>query len=129
MREDDDRKLDHATLEALRIRAVALVQTGQSPEVVGKVLGLNRTTIYDWLAHYRRDRENALNARPVPGRPAKLTGRQLKWIFDTEARKNRMQLKFEFALWTHQMLATLIKESRFRKFGQGFTRRICSPAA
>jgi hypothetical protein len=47
MRKDDAHKLDHATLEALRIRAVALVQKGQSPEVVGKALGLNRTTIYD----------------------------------------------------------------------------------
>ena len=59
MRKDDARKLDHATLEALRIRAVALVEKGQSPEVVGKALGLNRTTIYDWLALYRRGGERA----------------------------------------------------------------------
>jgi transposase len=30
------------------------VHAGQSPEVVGKAFGLNRTTIYDWLAQYRR---------------------------------------------------------------------------
>ena len=54
MREDDARKLDHATLEALRVRAVGMVQKGESPEVVGKALGLNRTTIYVWLALYRR---------------------------------------------------------------------------
>jgi transposase len=88
MRKDDARKLDHATLEALRIRAVALVQKGQSPEVVGKALGINRTTIYDWLALYRRGGEKALKARPVPGRPLKLTGRQLNWIYDTVTRKN-----------------------------------------
>ncbi|WP_408862246.1 helix-turn-helix domain-containing protein, partial [Acidocella aquatica] len=53
IRDDDARKLDHATLEALRIRGVGLVQKGESPEVVGKALGLNRTTIYEWLAIYR----------------------------------------------------------------------------
>jgi hypothetical protein len=46
MRKDDARQLDHKTLEALRIRAVGRVQDGESPEVVGKALGLNRTTIY-----------------------------------------------------------------------------------
>ena len=53
MRKDDARKLDHTTLEALRFRAVGMVQKEESPEVVGKALGLNRTTIY-WLAMYRR---------------------------------------------------------------------------
>ncbi len=98
---------------ALRIRVVAPVEKGQSPEVVGKALGLNRTTIYDWLALYRRGGEIALKSKPVPGRPAKLTGRQLKWIYDTVTRRNPMQLKFEFALWTRQMVATLIKD-RFK---------------
>ena len=38
----DGRKLDHNTLEALRIRAVECVQSGQSPEVVISSLGMNR---------------------------------------------------------------------------------------
>jgi len=32
MRENDGRKLDHATLEALRIRAVEQVEAGEHPE-------------------------------------------------------------------------------------------------
>src|SRR6516165_10020778 len=54
MRQDDARKLDHRTLEEMRVRAVRSVQNGQSPEVVAQALGINRTTIYDWLAQYRR---------------------------------------------------------------------------
>jgi transposase len=110
MRKDDARKLDHATLEALRVRAVAMVQKGESPEVVGKALGLNRTTIYVWLAMYRGGGWGALKAKPVPGRPPKLGGKHLKWIFDTITQKNPLQLKFEYALWTREMVAKLIKD-------------------
>jgi hypothetical protein len=44
MQENDARRLDHHTLEALRERAVRKVQEGESPEVVARVLGLNRST-------------------------------------------------------------------------------------
>jgi transposase len=110
VRKDDARKLDHATLEALRIRAVSMVQKGESPEVVGKSLGLNRTTIYDWLAQYRRGGWGALKAKPVPGRPPRLNGKQLQWIYDAVTQKNPLQLKFEYALWTREMVATVIKD-------------------
>src|SRR6267154_659298 len=53
MRANDARRLDHATLEAMRERAVRSVQDGESPEVVADVLGINRSTIYGWLAQYR----------------------------------------------------------------------------
>ena len=63
MRQDDARKLDHKTLEEMRARAVRSVQNGQSPEVVAQALGINRTTIYDWLAKYRRGGWGALKAK------------------------------------------------------------------
>lgn len=39
MRELDGRKMDHKTLEEIRIRAVKRVEAGESPEVVIKALG------------------------------------------------------------------------------------------
>ena len=50
MRKHDARTLDHATLEALRERAVQRVQEGESPEVVARVFWIGRTAIYRWLA-------------------------------------------------------------------------------
>jgi len=51
MKKNDARKLDHKTLEELRIRVVKRVQEGESPEVLAKVLGLDRTTVYGgWRA-------------------------------------------------------------------------------
>src|SRR5215831_12228612 len=110
MRANDARRLDHATLEAMRERAVRSVQDGENPEVVADVLGINRSTIYGWLAQYRRGGWGALKAKPLFGRPPKLDGKKLKWIYDTVTQKNPLQLKFSFALWTREMVATLIKD-------------------
>ena len=110
MQENDARRLDHHTLEALRERAVRKVQEGESPEVVARVLGLNRSTVYGWLAQYRRGGWGALKAKPLFGRPPKLDGRSLRWIFDAVTQKNPLQMKFAFALWTREMVAKLIKD-------------------
>ena len=110
MKKDDARKLDHATLEAMRIRAVGSVQAGEHPEVVARSLRISRRTIYGWLAQYRRGGWGALKAKPLFGRPPKLDGRAMQWVYKTVTQKNPLQLKFEFALWTRDMVAKLIKD-------------------
>jgi transposase len=100
-------------MEAIRIRAVQQVQAGESPEVVIRALGFDARRIYEWLAKYRAGGWDALKARKAPGRAPKLSGAQLKWIYNTVTSKNPMQLKFEFALWTRAMISTLIR----RKYG------------
>jgi transposase len=109
MRTNDARRLDHTTLEAMRERAVRSVHDGESPETVARIIGVNRSTIYGWLAQYRRGGWSALKAKPLFGRPPKLDGKKLKWVYDTVTQKNPMQLKFAFALWTREMVAELIK--------------------
>lgn len=113
MRETDGRKLKHDVLEALRIRAVRRIEQGESPEMVIKVLGMNRRTIYKWIAKYREGGIEALKATPLSGRPLKLSGAKLQWIFRTVVTKNPLQLRFSFALWTREMVKELIE----RKYG------------
>ncbi len=77
MRDNDGRKLDHATLEVLRMRAVDRIRAGASVAEVAETLGLHRGSVYRWWWRYLRGGTEALRAKPVPGRPATLTDEQL----------------------------------------------------
>lgn len=109
MKDTDGRKLSHKTREEIRIRAVKRVEAGESPEDVIRALGFHRSCIYTWLAKHREGGLEALRTRPIPGRPRKLSGVDLKKIYDTVTRKNPQQLKFEFALWTRGMVREWIR--------------------
>jgi transposase len=110
VRKNDARSLDHKTLEEIRIRAVERVQAGESPEAVVKALGFSRACIYNWLALYRTGGWGALKARVVPGRPQRISGEQMQWLYNTIVGKNPLQFRFEFALWTRPIIQTLLRE-------------------
>ncbi|MGH3815577.1 MAG: IS630 family transposase [Pseudonocardiaceae bacterium] len=109
MRDDDGRKLDHHTLEVLRFRAVDQVANGAHPEDVATTLGLHRKTVYGWLAQVREGGRNALKAKPVPGRPAKLTAEQMQRMYELVVGSDPRQLSFDFALWTRDLVRQLIR--------------------
>jgi transposase len=69
--------------------------------------------VHGWLAKYRAGGKDALRARPVPGRPPTLTGPQLARLYALVVGSDPRQLRFEFALWTREMVRTLIR----REFG------------
>jgi transposase len=114
VRDDDGRKLDHKTLEELRLRAVRQIrEEGAHPDDVAAILGLNRSTVYGWLAKYREGGEAALRARPVSGRPPKLSGSQIARLYELIVGQDPRQLSFAFALWTREMVRQVIR----REFG------------
>jgi transposase len=113
MRDSDGRKLDHKTLEQLRIRAVRQVEHGAHPDEVAAGLGMTRAAVYAWLANYREGGLEALKARPIPGRPPKLSGAQLARLYGLVVGNDPRQLRFAFALWTRAMVRELIG----REFG------------
>lgn len=113
MKSQDARKLSHDKLTELRIRAVAAVQKGESPEGVARVMGIHRGTIYGWLALHRHGGWGRLNAKKRGGRKPLLDGKKLKWVYETVTMGRPEQLKFPFALWSLNMIGHAIEQ----KFG------------
>lgn len=109
----DTRKLPREAKEQLRMAAVKRVEEGESPEVVAAGMGINRRTIYRWLSAYHYGGEQALQAKPIPGAPAKLDAKQMGRLARIIRTKNPLQLRFEYALWTLAIIRELIR----REFG------------
>lgn len=111
----DGRKLSHAKLEEIRFKAVKGVQEGQPPTAVARTMGLYPNRVFVWLAMYRAGGWDALRASKGSGRPKRLTGRQIQWIYNTITMKSPLQLKLPFALWTRSQIRTLLyREFRIR---------------
>jgi transposase len=113
MKTTEGRKISPKAMEEIRSRAVERVQAGESPEMVIKALGFSRACIYNWLARYRAGGWHALRTGHRSGRPNKINGQQMNWVYKTIRDKDPRQLKFPFALWTRKMVADVIKN----KFG------------
>ncbi len=110
----DGRKLDHRTLEAIRLMAVERVREGETPSSVIASYGFCRTTIYKWLAAASKPGRGmkALHSQPATGRPRRLTSRQEQQVFRWVNGKDPRQYGLDFGLWTRSIVASLIE----RKF-------------
>lgn len=117
-RNSDGRKLDHVALEAMRNQAVKAVRNGQTAQSVADAYGVNIRTVFRWLATYVSGGQKALKAKPIPGRPAKLTGAQMSWLAGAVRDHTPQQYQFEFALWTLGLISDLIE----RRFGISLSR-------
>src|SRR4051795_7352155 len=111
MREDDGRKLDHHTLEVLRLRAVDQVARGVPAAEVGAGLtavGIHPKTIYTWLAKARTGGRQALLSRSAPGPRRKLSDTQLRELADLLITTDPRDHGFPVALWTREIVRQLI---------------------
>jgi transposase len=62
----------------LRFQAVILAQQGRSAPQMAQDLGCSRRAVQSWVARYNRGGVQALHERPHTGRPARLTGPDLR---------------------------------------------------
>jgi transposase len=108
-------------LEYRRRLAVQRVADGYSTQAVADFLGVDPSTVRRWLAAFRDRGDGGLVARPVSGRPSRLTSAQekvaLRWLNDSPTHHG-----FETELWTAARLGQLIRE----EFGVGLNPRYLS---
>ncbi len=105
----DGRSLDHQTLEVIQKMAVERVREGESPSAVVASYGFCRTTIYKWLKA-ASSTGSGLQAKPLEGRPRKLTARQEGLVFRWVNGRDPRQYGMDFGLWTRSVVASLIEE-------------------
>jgi transposase len=99
-------------LEQRRRQAVALKEQGYGPTQVARLLNTTPQSVRRWWNAYAADGAQALAARPVPGRPCKLTGRQRQSLRACLLR-GAAAWGWSTDLWTCPRVAELIR----RRYG------------
>lgn len=99
-----------AELERRRCRAVQLLEQGEAPAVVARILGVTRPALHRWRRMARQD--HGLAAKPVPGAKRRLTDLQLREL-EVLLDKGAPAHGFPNELWTSARVAQVI----FRHFG------------
>jgi transposase len=98
-------------LQRRRLRAVELVEQGESPDEVARFLGCGRSSVYTWVKLARQSL-GALAARPHPGPKPRLGAEQLKEL-EGLLLKGAKAHGWRTELWTAARAAELI-ERHFR---------------
>jgi transposase len=102
-----------AELERRRRRAVELVEQGESPTTVARILGVRPSSVHRWRRMARKP--HGLNATPVPGPTPRLSDyhlRKLERLLLQGAQKHG----WPNDLWTADRVARLLRE----RFGIAF---------
>jgi transposase len=113
----DARKLDQTTQEALRLRAVLLVENGATHSEAALAAGVHRGTVSRWCGTYQRDGAGALEKRKRGRRAGDqliLTASEARRVRGWITNKCPDQMQLPFALWTAQAVRELIQ----KKFGK-----------
>jgi transposase len=110
-----------AELERRRRRAVELVEQGESPTVVARILGVRTTSIHRWRRMARKP--HGLNAQPVLGPRPRLSNyhlRKLERLLQQGAKKHG----WPNDLWTADRVARLLRERFAVSFHPEHVRKI-----
>jgi transposase len=107
----DAHKIPDEVMNYLRPIAVrAVEEKDYSPELVADILGMSRSSIYDWLRWYRAGGEAALDTRTAPGAPPVITPIIDWWLEQTVLKSTPVNHGYDTGLWTRAILAELLQK-------------------
>jgi transposase len=107
-------------LERRRFRAVELLDQGEPANVVARILGVSQAALSRWR---RRAREGTLRARPVPGRPRRLSDADCRGLEEL-LQKGAVEQGWPNNLWTAGRVARLIETHFGVSYHPGHVSRI-----
>jgi transposase len=102
-------KLTAAEKEARRKLAIRKVLDGRTQADVADFLGVHPVTVAKWMKAYRAGGNDAVAAKPIPGRPRFLTDEQEAEVRSWLLRKPT-EFGFRTDLWTSTRVAQLIRD-------------------
>ena len=99
-------------LERRRVRALDLLKSGLWPVEVARRVGVDRRSVRRWKAAARAGGEQAVRARPTPGRPTRLPVKDRRRLVAVLV-KGAQAAGFPTDLWTCPRVTEVIQ----RRFG------------
>lgn len=107
---NDARKIPDETMSYLRKLAIrAIEQKGYSTDQVADVLGISRSSVFEWVKRYREGGWEALETGSSPGAPPIITPPIDAWLRRTVLDKTPQDFGYETVLWTRDILAELLE--------------------
>jgi transposase len=110
-----------AELERRRRRAVELVEGGEPPSTVARILGVHETSIHRWRRQARR--QGNLDAKPHKGPTPRLSDRQLAQL-EQLLLQGAKHHGWPNQLWTASRVATVIERHFHLKYHPEHVRKI-----
>ncbi len=102
-------------LELRRRRAMELLKRGLKLSEVARKVGCSPSSIFLWRETLRKRGEQGLKARPVPGRPARLSVQQKQGLTRILL-KGPLRFGYATDLWTTRRVAQVIQ----KRFGVSY---------
>jgi transposase len=107
----DARKIPDEVMNYLRRIAVQAVEEKHySPEVAADFLNISRSSIYDWIHHYREEGEDALETKKAPGAPLVITPEMDQWLRKIILTSTPEGHGYDTVLWTLEIMVDLLKK-------------------
>ena len=107
----DARKIPDEVMNYLRRIAVhAIEEKHYSPELIAAILGISRSSIYEWRRWYHTEGEAALDTRTAPGAPPVITPLMDGWLKPTVLHSTSVDQGYDTLLWTRAILVELLHQ-------------------
>jgi transposase len=102
----------------------AIILRNEPATLVARVYNTSTRNVFNWLARYRNGGWQALEDKSKQGRPRKVTGEDMKWLYCAITMENPMNYQFSFCLWTLNTIRGLLEQERNIKLSKSSVGRL-----
>lgn len=96
-------------LQKRREYAIKLLRTGKNLSTVARAVSAHPSSVLRWQRAYRKQGRKGLQAKPVPGRPSRLSAKQLSQLIHHLA-DGPLAAGYKTDLWTLARIVRLIRQ-------------------